>query len=248
MKSRLLVFSISLLVSLSVAQSQPRNLVPIFDARLNLQQATVSPSEIALLTKQAIPKSRAFWKKQGIDCAANNSEGESFFKVQDVTTGAFTQKGKRQKAIVYLYCLMLPVDPSQTYSGVAILEAGRLVQNVPIEGNHYAIGALPDLNGDGISEIITVSGFSLPGGISESHIYVFDLARGIERGLLDLKVNDSNCGSMGESDLYHNKAVKIYAQRGKRIRFFAETFNDTNACRENTKPNWRVTSPLKLLK
>jgi hypothetical protein len=230
------------------ANARP-DLVPIFDARLQLKPGAATQIEASTITREALPKARAFWKKQGADCTTNNGEGERYFKVQDVTTGAFTRKGTRQRAVLYLYCLASPVDPAQTYSGVAILEAGRLVQNIPIQGNHYAIGALPDLNGDGLLEIITVSGFSMQGGISESHIAVFDLPRGGTRDLLDLKTDDSNCGSMGEEpNPYHNKAVKVYAQRGKRIRFFAEVFNDTNACRENTKPNWQKISPLKPLR
>jgi hypothetical protein len=216
-------------------------LVPIFDARLFFPANTASAKDIAILNRDVLPWARAYWARP--EHNNNCSKGFEQFGPNDVTTGAFTRRGAKQRAVLYLYCSS---GHNFEYSGVAVLEGNQVVANVALTGNQYAIGALPDLDGDGLQELLTRSGSTHMGGVTQEMIQVFHFRRGVERQLIELKVSDDNCGGLGESGFF-SKVVRIYARRGTQVQFLAEAFTDSNACLQ-PKPVWKKLVSLKLLR
>ncbi len=224
---------------LAFAQAVPRNLVPIYDARLNFQPNKPTKPETIILRRDVLPLARTYWKRQKVDC-----QDSEYFDARDVANGAFTKPRSHQRAILYTYC---QTGDMMLYSGIAILERNQLVANLPFEGNDYKIGAFPDLNGNGLSEIITANGF-VHMGFEEENIAVFETPKGKPQYLLTLKTSAGNCsGGYDQTGKRESKAARVYAERGKVLKFYAELFEDTNACLEKQNQKWQKIKEIKRL-
>jgi hypothetical protein len=215
------------LVLLFAMTSAASDLRVLYDARLSPQPAAPSAAEAALLESTARPAARqAFQKLEG--CADE-------FTVVDVAAGSFTRSQARQKAILYRYCT---TGHGFAADGLAVIEDGRVVAHVTYEGGwDSALGSLPDLDGDGLSEILIASGGTNQ-GITTTSVGVIGVASGVKK-FGRFQVYEDNCGSgAGPS---RQSASKLLARPGKSPAFFREDFTNIS-CEGNS---WRKKGSLK---
>jgi len=210
-----------LMIVLAASRLCAQNLFPIYDARRLPRQAKPSSTETALLHREVRPAARRVWR---------NREGcDDQFEILDVTSGAFTRTPAEQKAFLYNYC-----RTARSYGnyGIAIIEDGRVVAHIVYEGgSDYAIGSLPDINKNGLSEIIIRGGFSGQ-GIIEGGVSLIELtASGITR-FGQIETDYSNCDDPFDKNT-RNIAYRIYAKTGMSPTFFRDTY--TSNCKDAGK-------------
>jgi alpha-tubulin suppressor-like RCC1 family protein len=203
---------------------------PIFDGRLTLQPGTLSAEQQAFLKRAIFPAARKEWHDQEAEC-------ERGFQPQavDVAHGAFTRPGAAQDAILYRYCT---IGHDMALNGIAILQNGQLAAHVVYQGDEsHAIGALPDINGDGISEIVLAGG-STNQGITSSWISILQLGAEMTR-FGHTQTYEDNCG-VAEGNC-RTTAWRISVKPGPAPGFFREAFAQDGK-------TWKRTAPLAALK
>jgi hypothetical protein len=121
----------------------------IYDGRLSLEPAILSPQEESLFREKILPAARVSWRDgEGSDACGEGPEARAV----DIAKGSFTRPKSMQKAILYTYCI---TGDNFALDGIAIIEGDQVVSHLFYEGDREnAIGALPDISGDGRSEII----------------------------------------------------------------------------------------------
>jgi alpha-tubulin suppressor-like RCC1 family protein len=202
----------------------------IFDGRLTLRPGALPAEQQAFLKRAVLPAARKEWKDQEGEC-------ERGFQPQavDVAHGAFTRAGAAQDAILYRYCT---IGHARALNGIAILQDGQLAAHVVYEGDEsHAIGALPDINGDGISEIL-LSGGSTNQGINSKWITILQLGGEVTR-FGHTQTYEDNCGAV--EDNCKTTAWRISVKPGPAPAFFREAFVQDGR-------TWKRTAPLVALK
>jgi alpha-tubulin suppressor-like RCC1 family protein len=203
---------------------------PIFDGRLTLHPGALSAEQQAFLKRAIFPAARKPWHDQEAEC-------ERGFQSQavDVAHGAFTRPGAAQDAILYRYCT---IGHARALNGIAILQDGQLTAHVVYEGDEsYAIGALPDINGDGISEIVLAGG-STNQGITSAWISILQFGAEVTR-FGHTQTYEDNCGVV--EDNCRTTAWRISVKPGPAPAFFREAFAQDGK-------TWKRTAPLGALK
>lgn len=135
----------------------------------------------------ALAAARAHWQAQ-------DSGYEEETRVLAVAEGAFTAPGASQQAVLYLMSLWPRCCPKV---GIAVIEDGALVRNVAFESNDYGLAAVPDLDGDGLDELVLTGSFGMGGQESSSMTLVSFAERGL-RTWGGTSINDNACGAMQE--------------------------------------------------
>ena len=73
---------------------------PIFDGRLSLKPAALSPAEDDLMRTRILPAARKAWQeRQRLGLCAAGQEPRAI----DAASGAFTRAGAEQRAILYAF-------------------------------------------------------------------------------------------------------------------------------------------------
>jgi hypothetical protein len=190
----------------------------------------LSAEQQAFLKRAILPAARKEWHDQEAEC-------ERGFQPQavDVAHGAFTRPGAAQDAILYHYCA---IGHDRALNGIAILQNGQLAAHVVYQGDEsHAIGALPDINGDGISEIVLAGG-STNQGITSTWISILQLGGEITR-FGHTQTYEDNCG-VAEGNC-RTTAWRISVKPGPAPAFFREAFAQDGK-------TWKRTAPLAALK
>lgn len=216
-----LLLSLAPALVLAPASALAEGAKPIFDGRLTLKPAKPSSSEETLMKDTVVPAARKAWHERERDALC-----ETGFKPStlDIAPGAFTKPKADQKAILYNYCTF---GDNMALNGIAVIENGRVVAHVVYEGgNDHAIGALPDIDGDGLSEILIATGGTNQ-GITWGTISVIELA-GSEI------TRFGRTGTLSDDSGINEKNPKIQANRisvkaGKTPAFFREIFVDNGS-------------------
>jgi hypothetical protein len=110
-------------------------------------------------------------------------------------------------------------------NGIAIIEGGSMVAHIVYDGGEdYSIGALPDINGNGLSEIILGDG-STNQGYTVSVAVLIEASPGAVKkwGIAD--VYEDNCGTMDECQM---TAYKISVKPGPTPIFYREAYKKIN--------------------
>jgi hypothetical protein len=207
------------IMSLPVApvSAPARDVKAIYDGRLSLKPGKLSPSEDALMKEKILPAARKLWDEQEFDGACTPGFDAS---AVDVARGSFTKPGSDQKAILYRYCM---TGHNRALNGIAVIEGDRIAAHIIYEGDwSNAVGALPDLNGNGLSEILIAAGGTNQGEnwgvisvieISGSNITTFGTT----------ETYSDNCGtSKGNCGF---EAYRISVKAGKTPVFYREAFS-----------------------
>jgi hypothetical protein len=209
-----------LLCPAGVLAQQPKT---IYDPRLDLKPAVLSPVEEALMKEKVLPAAGKEWHDQELagKCEAGKAPG-----VIDVARGSFTKPGSDQKAILYRYC---ETGHNMALNGIAIVEKGAVVCHLVYPGEwDNGVGALPDINGDGRSELLISSGGTNQ-GITWGSIRIIELSDTIvltkfggTRTLSDNRGADEKNGRA--------TAYRISVKSGPMADFYHELFVNKGAC------------------
>jgi hypothetical protein len=205
----------ALLLTTAVAAASPgaraEPFVLLFDARAFAVPAQLSAAEAALLERVVRPQARAAWR--GADACTDA------FAVVGRARGAFTRPGARQSAVLYRFC---ETGRQTGMSGVAVLEPGRVAAHMVFEGGgEDAVAALPDVDGNGLSEIAIASAGSGQ-GYMEGGVAVVELGASGVRKLGAFVTYRNNCGS--EERRLAERASVLHGTPGPTPRFFIEGF------------------------
>ncbi len=202
----------------------------VFDPRTPSARPRVSGADSQLLERVARPAARRRWQGVGDECRDG-------FAVEDVAAGAFTRAGARQRAFLYSYCRMGRVGGR---GGVAVVENGRVVAHVMMEGTQYGIRAARDVNRNGRDEMVLVDG-STGQGITVESASLMELApgNGALAKLATFAVSEDNCATRGAGA--RPEANVIHARPGRTPRFYQQAYRGTCADR----PRWTPAGALK---
>jgi hypothetical protein len=199
-----------------------------------LAPAKVSPSEESLLKAVIAPAARKFWRerRRDRDCVSGPD-----IRAIDVAPGAFTRPKAEQKAILYSFC---EVGHNQNLDGIAIVENGAVVSHIVFEGaSNTAIGALPDINGNGLAEIVVAAGGTNQ-GTTWSGISIVEISGPAITRFGQTVTSSDNCGA--NEDDCTVEANRISVKRGASPAFYSETF-----VRKGDTGPWRKSAALSAL-
>jgi len=185
----------------------------IYDGRLSPKPGIILPSEQALLKNKVMPVVRK-WQNQGDSICTGGAEASGI----DAAMGSFTRPASVQRAILYRYCM---TGHNRAVNGIAVIENGQLAAHVVYEGGwDNAIGAVPDLNGNGRSEIIVATGGTNQ-GMTWKSIAIIELTDNSVAKFGRLQTFSDDCGV---SDSCRAEACRLSVKTGKAPVFYREDF------------------------
>ena len=166
----------------------------------------VNRSDEAILKSQLLPAARRIWKSRQQECTDGWQAGP---EIRSAAVGSFTSPKANQRAVLYNYC-----TPAHAYAfnGLAIIEGGRVIVHYAYQSDwQHDIAAAPDLNNNGLSEIILVSGTTNQ-GTTWSAITLIELSNnGVQKiGFTD--VFSDNCGN--DERTGEGETKKLFAKAG----------------------------------
>ncbi|MDR3556089.1 MAG: hypothetical protein P4L55_15135, partial [Syntrophobacteraceae bacterium] len=140
--------------------------------------------------------------------------------------GSFTKPDSDQKAILYRYC---ETGHNRALNGIAIVEKGAVVCHLAYPGDwDNGVGALPDINGNGRSELLISSGGTNQ-GITWGTIRIIELSDTIVLTKFGgTKTLSDNCGADEEKG--SATAYRILVKSGPMADFYQELFVNKGAC------------------
>lgn len=210
------LLSIALLV-LTAVVAFSQDLRPVFDGTLTEKppSALIGKSEEALFRKEILLVARRAWKRRQTECTGGWEEKPSII---GIAQGSFTKANTRQDALLYNYCI-----PAHAYSfnGLAIIEDGRVVAHVAYQSDwQNEIQSLPDINQNGRSEIVLVSGTTNQ-GTTWSAVTLVEFA---DAAIHKFGYTDAYSDSCGADESAGAEASKLSVKAGVTPVFYRERF------------------------
>lgn len=201
-------FLLALIWVFSAGTALSQGTVLLYDARSEGGTASVSSADQSLVQRNALPAARRAW---GDAC-------EEAVEFIGSASGSFTVSGKAQRAVVYRYC---ETGHAFGNNGLVIIENGRVVRNVIYNGGGESeVRALPDINANGLSELL-IGGGSTNQGYSKSVISILELTASGVAQWGDADVYEDNCGAVERCKM---TAFRITAKPGKVPVYLREQF------------------------
>lgn len=176
---------------------------------------TPSNPDVQLIKRYALPKARSAWRSDRY-CTER-------FDAIGVTNGSFTKNNSAQRAVLYRFCSK---GHDIANNGIVIIEKGKIVAHIIYHGgNDYSIQTLPDINGDGLSDIVIGDGSTHMGHAEAIAIPISVSSAGIKNhGIADVYKDD--CGIDPEN--CKTLAYKITVKPGVTPLFYRETYRKKN--------------------
>ena len=209
----LLTFGFILTIGASCASAQA--LVPLYDGRPDHTPSLASKADDAILKRQIVPAAKRAWASRQNECT-DGWEGTP--EVRDVAIGSFTKPNVVQRAILYNYC-----TPAHAYAfnGIAIVENGRVVTHFSYQSDwQHSIAAAPDINGNGLSELLVMSGTTNQ-GTTWGTVTVIEIS-GIE--VQRFGFTEVLSDSCGVNDKAGADAYRVLVKKGPAPEFYREQF------------------------
>ena len=185
--------------------------VLVYDGRADpAPPARATSAEERLVKQFSLPTARRHWE--------GSAACEEGFDVMGAASGSFTRPGARQRAVLYRYCV---TGHDFANNGIAVIEGGRVVADLLYEaGEDFSIASLPDIDGDGLSEMVLADGsihqgitvvVAVPVQLSGSGVKTFGVA----------DVYEDDCGAHERCKM---TAYRVTAAPDPTPSFFRETF------------------------
>lgn len=210
----LILIAILLLQLLSLA-GYAQGPLTVYDGRVDSIAKTPSNAEIQLIKRYALPKARSAWRSDQY-C----TEG---FEAISVAQGSFTKANSKQKAVMYRFCVK---GHDIANNGIVIIEGGKITAHIIYNGGEdNSIQTLPDINGDGLSEII-LDGGATHQGYTESMAIPITLSAAGTKSYGMAIVFEDDCGA--NPDRCKTLAYKITVRPGTNPTFYRETYSKKN--------------------
>lgn len=225
-----LLLSATMLNGLAVpVNAAAQDLKPVYDGRLSLKPTKLSAAEDSLVKEKVLPAARKLWLDQELDGRCTDGVDPA---VLDVANGSFTRPGSDQRAILYRYCV---TGHNMALNGIAIIEKSGIAAHIVYEGDwSTAIGALPDLNGNGLTKILIASGGTNQ-GVAWSGISIIEISGDGVTALGSTMTGSDDCGA--NENNCRTEAHRIFVKAGKAPVFFKETF--TGKSGRSAKDSWK---------
>ncbi|HEU4558054.1 MAG TPA: hypothetical protein VFS20_09400 [Longimicrobium sp.] len=184
----------------------------VFNAMTEYRPSAVSAADQAVVRRDVLPVARQL--------SANARGCGDELRVIDVVPGSFTAPGAPQRAVLYRYC---PIALAAAESGIAIVQAGRVVAHVTIAGiTPDGLRAARDVDLDGVWELVVLDTAAGSREVT-SHLSVFQAGPGDVRvfGRMRVMHDDTPTGRRKS----RVAATVLYATPGRRPRWEAETWH-----------------------
>lgn len=197
------------------------NLKVIFDGQLNLRaNATLTPLERKTFNDVVYWQAQRAWQdKDGC--------GDDLMLL-DAATGSFLRPRAVQKALLYRFC---STGHNMGYAGIAIFERGTLVRHEVFAGGaEFAIGKMPDLNLDGVDELLIANGGTNMGQTWTNAI-IYQMGSKPTQFVASFDAYYDYCGTLEQ--VKPVQAWKTYVEMGKQPRLYQQEFR--GLC-ESNKP------------
>ena len=214
----------------------------MLDGRLPFKafSASTSQSQILLRIFGVLSIQSQFNGKDQWDCRRPSVDGAG--------TGAFTRSKAEQKIYLYTACYKYGGGGStDRLQGIAVMEKGIVVRNVfPLNDKFqgYSLAVTPDLNQDGVNEIMTTNGYAHMGQEASFNM-IFTTTPGGVQPVKGLDGNTGSCSS-GRPDA-SDEAVVYWVKPGKEPQFFSEVY--TRGCGEGEGAgSFRLLTTLKVIR
>jgi len=216
----------------------PQDAKPIFDGRLTLKPTLLNAAEEKIWFEKILPSAENYWKDSEELMNANNGEAPA---MRDVTTGSFTKKGARQKAILYNF---KNTGHNFSLNGIVIIENNNVVLHIIYNGGpDNSIGTLPDIDQNGLSELLIASSGQNSGELWKS-VSIIQAAKKKIKKFGRLTVYTDNFGT------YERKrkaeAVKLLVKKNNSPLFYKETYVSKD--RDGGKNSWNKVDTMKQVK
>lgn len=219
----------------NVSENQPPDAVKIYDGReTDIEQAEPTAVDQELMTREFAAKKSVIKQKFG-ERYCDESEPENV-SVLSVAEGSFTKLNSKQSAFLYEVCSM--GSSHFGVGGVVIFEDGKAV-------SHYVYGeegvfngglfALPDINKNGLSELMMTEGQTHQGYSSES-IEIVEFKDGNLTNIGGTQVSNDNSGASEDEAKAESEAYKITVQPSADPIFYRETYG-----RKGNANDWSLT-------
>lgn len=207
---KILLFAVSAILFRIDSPARAQEIQFIYDGRNEPPVASASSTDVQKIRRFALPNARRFWRNE--DC-------QEALQVVGAANGSFTKPNTNQRAVLYRFCV---TGHDFANNGIAIFEAGALVVHVTIKGGEDRyIGALGDITGDGLQEIL-LADTSMHQGYSNSLIRLIAFSSaGIRKfGIADAYEDD--CGAVEKGCTV--KAYRISAKSSQTPIFYRDVF------------------------
>jgi len=193
----------------------------IYDGRQLTEQAKIPRADLNLARRDVLPAARK----------AAHGQCTNGFSILSTASGAFTRSGANQRLLLYQYCA---TGHGFGRQGIAVAEGNSIVAHVVYDGgSDYGIRMLPDLDGDGLSELLVKAGGTNQGQ-TWGVVRVLGWSAGGIKKFGQFAVDEDDCDSpTGAGPL--RTTVRLFAVPGQKPSFLAQRF--TGSC----EPSWNAT-------
>lgn len=206
------VLSLIIIFGLSVFGQK---MTVVDDPTIDTKERSKATAAEEKLVKSLLPKARRIW---------NDESCTEDFSITGWTLGAFTRKDAAQKVFLYEFC---QTGNGFANDGIVITENGKIVAHFIYEGAWTAgLIGLPDINGNGIDELMIENYGGMHQGITGTGIDIIEISGGgksvKEIGATQSSYDDSDADENGKSKNAYS--YKISVKTGATPIFYREKF------------------------
>lgn len=203
------------------ASAAKPSLVTIADGR-DESSPTKSQNDDEFVAKVVKAKEAAILKSSSMKC-----DGPAKAETLGVTNGAFTTSGTPQKAYLYELCR---AGRSFGIGGIIIADGDNVSAHYTFgeNGLYSSIGSVPDMNKNGVAEII-LAGSGTGQGYTESSVSLMEFGSGTITFLGSASTFSDNSGAAAEDTQIKATAYRITAEPSQAPDFFRTTYERAGA-------------------
>lgn len=204
----------------AAAETKQDALVAVYDGRETERKAKEATSdEKQLVEKEFKSSETAIMQKVADSC--EEGDAEKGINIIGVAEGSFTKPNSSQKAFLYSLC---NVRRGSSMGGIMIVENEKAAAHYIFEISwSEGISSLPDVNKNGLSEIVLDGGGSGQ-GYTETSINIHEIKAGNFDSLGVTPTYSDNSGAAEDQSKAKTTAYKISVQLSANPVFFRETY------------------------
>lgn len=188
----------------------------IFDGRSEPKTTSeITKQEERFIEKEVRNKESVIKGKSKLDC------DEDTFSINSAVSGSFTRSKSSQKAFLYELCRS---GRSFGIGGIIVVENGSVAAHYTYGHNGLSseIASAPDINQNGLSEILLIGG-GTGQGYTEGVVEIIEIA---SNGVKSFGIADTYSDNYGtDNPKTLATAYKVSAQPGKTPVYFRDTYN-----------------------
>lgn len=212
------------------AEIPQTEMVNVFDGRNEPKENEETPAEKLLINKEFKLKKSVIMQKINLQCDEGTEEGVS---IVGSAEGSFTKPESRQKVFLYEHCRS---GRAFGIGGIMVIENGKVVAHYSYGENGLDSGifALPDVNKNGLSEIVLIA-YGSGQGYTNAVINLFEFKAGNFDFLGGTQVYDDNSGAVENELKAETTAYRISVQPSGNPAFFRDKYQKKGAAK-----NWSL--------